>query len=76
MKSLTDTDEAFPVLSVHYSGLHINQCEFQDEQDGNNGYHNILLLILTGTKSNQYVGNCADTDTVGNRVGKRHHNEG
>jgi len=55
--------------------LHGNEYKLEDEEDCDDGDDDVLLGVLAGEEGDQGIGNGADTDTVGNGVGQRHHNQ-
>ena len=55
--------------------LHRNKDELNDEERSNDGNADVVLLVLTGEERDEHISDRADTDTVGDRVGQRHHDE-
>ena len=55
--------------------LHRNKDKLNDEERSDNGDTDVVLLVLTGEKRDEHISDRADTDTVGDRVGQRHHDE-
>lgn len=59
-----------------FFGLHCTEDEFSKEEESNNGNCDVLLLILAGEDRDKNISDRADTDTICNGVGKRHHDKG
>ena len=55
--------------------LHGNQAEAQDEESSDNSNSNISLGVLTGQQGDQSVSNTANTNTIGDGIGQRHHDQ-
>lgn len=51
--------------------LHRNKDKLNDEERSDNGDTDVVLLVLTGEERDEHISDRADTDTVGDRVGKR-----
>ena len=68
LKSLSEGD--FP-----YDFLHRNECEFSNEDESDDGRYDIFLCKFACEDRDQNIRDATDTDTVGNRIRKRHHDE-
>ena len=67
--------EAAPKVPPPDNRLHSDQAEAQNKENCNNGNCDVSLSVLTGEQSDQSVSNAANTNTVGNRIGQRHHDQ-
>ena len=62
-------------ISASLAKCGVNKDELNDEERSNNGDTDVVLLVLTGEERDEHISDRADTDTVGDRVGQRHHDE-